>query len=89
MRDKAKSTPGFLSLELAADWSSVSKKTIKRWLAQGLHFSQVGPRTKVLIDPHDIRAFLAKRQKPKPRLDQMVEECLQDLNPNRQKELQG
>ncbi len=82
MRDKAQFTPGFLSLALAADWSSVSKKTIKRWLAHGLPHFQEGPRTKVLIRPSDIEQFLTRQQVSKSSLNQMVEETLKGLNRN-------
>ena len=35
-------SPGFLSLDLAAQWSSVSTKTVRRWIEQGLPVHQAG-----------------------------------------------
>ena len=70
---------GFLSLEHAAQWADVSVKTVKRWLSRGLPSYQEGPRTKVLIRPGDIEAFLTKREVAKPNLDTMVEEVVRDL----------
>jgi len=71
--------PGFLSIERAAQWSSVSTKTVRRWIEQGLPVYQAGPRTKVLIEPEHIRTFLTKRQTAKPNLDAMVQEVIRGL----------
>ena len=72
-------TPGFLPLAEAAQWSGVSPKTMKRWIAKGLPVYQSGPRSKVLIRPSDIETFLTKRQVAKPELDAMVEATLGEL----------
>lgn len=85
MNSKAQFTPGFLNLAHAAQWADVSQKTLKRWLAHGLPHFQEGPRTKVLIDPHDIRAFLTRQQVAQPNLNdlnEMMEEVMQDLSRN-------
>ncbi len=70
---------GFLSLANAARWADVSPKTINRWISKGLPFFQVGPRTKVLIAPEDIREFLTRRQVPKSKLDDMVDTVMGEL----------
>ncbi len=68
-----------MSLETAAKWSDVSRKTVQRWIGKGLPVYQEGPRTKVLIRPSDIEAFLTRRQLAQPELDQMVDQVLADL----------
>ena len=72
-------THGYLSIASAAGWCDVSPKTIKRWLSRGLPCYQDGPKTKILIAPDDIRAFLTKRQAQQPDVDAMVEEVIRDL----------
>ncbi len=72
-------TDGFMSIETAAQWCDVSPKTIERWLNRGLPSYQEGPKTKILIAPDDIRAFLTKRQAQQPDLDAMVEEVIRNL----------
>ena len=72
-------TRGLLSLEHAAQWSDVSVKTVKRWISQGLPFFQSGPRSMILIDPHDIRTFLTRRVAPKPTLDRLVDQVMGEL----------
>lgn len=72
-------TNGYMSIETAAQWCDVSPKTIKRWLCHGLPYYQEGPRTKVLIRPHDIEAFLTRQQASQPDLETMVEETLAAL----------
>ena len=72
-------SPGFLSLDHAAQWSDVSVKTVKRWIGEGLPVYQAGPRTKVLIAPEDIRMFLTRRQTERPALDAMVETVMSEL----------
>ena len=70
---------GYLSLSMAAAFVSVSSRTVKRWIAQGLPTYQAGPRTKVLIRPSDIERFLTRQQAPRPALDRMVAEVMQGL----------
>jgi len=70
---------GFMSLDSTANWCDVSRKTVQRWLGKGLPCYQEGPRSKVLIRPCDIEAFLTKRQAPKSSLDDLVESVLGEL----------
>ena len=72
-------TPGFLSLEHAADYADVSVKTVKRWIQQGLPKYQAGPRSKVLIRPGDIEAYLTRHQANPPNIDSMVDEVMNEL----------
>ena len=71
--------PGFLSIDHAAQWSDVSVKTIKRWIRKGLPCYQEGPRTKVLLRPSDMEAFLTRRQVPKSNLEDMVDTVMSEL----------
>lgn len=78
------SQPGFLTLQDAAKWASVSKKSIERWIKKGLPVYQSGPRMKRLVRPRDIEQFL----KTTPTLEigfltQLVSSTPQ--NPNLQK----
>ena len=68
-----------MSLDSTATWCDVSRKTVQRWIGKGLPVYQEGPRTKVLIRPCDIEAFLTRRQLAQPALDQMVDQVLADL----------
>jgi excisionase family DNA binding protein len=77
MADKGRR--GYLSIKDAAAWTSISERTLTRWIARGLPVYQAGPRGKVLIRPPDIDAFLQRRQRPKPDLDRLVDEVMQDL----------
>lgn len=71
--------PGFLPLSAAAVWAGVSGRTMKRWIARGLPCYQAVARGKVLVKPEDIEAFLTKRQEPKPNLDEMVRDVMEEL----------
>ena len=68
-----------MSLETAAKWSDVSRKTVQRWIGKGLPGYQESPRSKVLIRPSDIEGFLKRRQVVQAELDQMVDQVLADL----------
>jgi len=70
---------GFLSLKHAAHWTDVSEKTFNRWIAKGLPVYQAGPGEKILIDPHDIRNFLTRKQTNHSDLDNLVEEMVAEL----------
>jgi len=72
-------TPGFLSLEHAAEWADVSVKTIKRWIEGGLPKYQAGPGSKVLIRPTDIEAYLTRQQANPPNIDALVDEVVKEL----------
>ena len=71
--------PGFLPLEQAAAWAGVSQKTMKRWIASGLPKYQAGARSKVLIRPGDIKAYLTRHQANPPNIDAMVDEVMNEL----------
>ncbi len=76
-------TPGFLSLEHAADYADVSVKTIKRWIESGLPKYQAGPRSKVLIRPTDIEQFLLRKESvPHQNLNKMVDDVFRELQSN-------
>ncbi len=70
---------GFLSLEHAATYADVSVKTIKRWIESGLPKYQAGPRSKVLIRPSDIEAYLTRQQANPPNIDALVDEVVNEL----------
>jgi len=74
------SQPGYLSIEGAAQYASVSKRTIKRWVKAGLPVYQGTARGKVLIRPTDIDAYLTRRQVPQLDLDAVVEEVMLGLS---------
>lgn len=73
--------PGYLSIQGAAHYASVSTRTIKRWITRGLPVYQGTLRGKVLIKPADIDAYLEKKRVPMPDvdLDAMVEDVLAGL----------
>ena len=71
---------GYLPLAGAAQYASVSTRTIKRWIKAGLSVYQGTPRGKVLIRPSDIDVYLQRKAvKPKIDLDAMVEDVLLGL----------
>ncbi len=72
-------TPGFMPIVDAAAWAGVSRRTMKRWIDQGLPRYQSGPRAKVLLRAADIEAFLEQHQTTKPDLDAMVNAVMKDL----------
>ena len=72
-------TPGFLSLEHAADYADVSVKTVKRWIAAGLPKYQAGPGSKVLIRLTDIEAYLTRQQANPPNINALVDEVVKEL----------
>lgn len=78
------SQQGFLTLQDAAQWASVSKKTLNRWIKIGLPYFQSGPRTKILLRPQDIEQFLTRKVNPKESLEEIIEQTLRDLKPDRQ-----
>jgi excisionase family DNA binding protein len=69
-------SPGYMSLQTAAQWAGVSVRTLKRWINRGLPRYQAGPREKVLIRPADIEAFLTRRQVSGLNLNALVEDVL-------------
>ena len=73
---------GYLPLTGAAEYASVSTRTIKRWIKAGLTVYQGSPRGKILIRPNDIDLYLQRKaaQKPTIDLDGMVNQVLSDLS---------
>ncbi len=74
--------PGYLAIEGAAQYASVSTKTIQRWTKGGLPVYQGSTRGKVLIRPTDIDAYLTRRQTRPVDLDAMVNEVLWGVQGN-------
>jgi excisionase family DNA binding protein len=72
-------TPGFLSLDHAAQYVDVSVKTIKQWIDSGLPTYQARPRSKVLIRSGDIEEFLTRQKVVQPELNELVNEVMKDL----------
>ncbi len=71
--------PGFLPIDRAAAWTGVSIKSLKRWFERGLPYYQPCPRGRILVKLGDIEGFLTRRQAPKPTLDRLVSETMQEL----------
>ncbi len=61
-----------LDLQKVAYRYSVSRRTVQRWLDRGLPFSQVTTRSKILVKPEDVEAFLTRRCKTQGDLNAMV-----------------
>ena len=76
-------TPGFLSLEHAAEYADVSIKTMQRWIGRGLPKYQAGPGSKVLIRATEIEAFLTKSNITAPDLTFLVDEVVKEIIPSR------
>ena len=72
---------GYLSIEGASAYASVSTRTVKRWIRAGLQVYQGTARGKILIRPSDIDLYLQQKTVPKPELDldAMVEDVLSGL----------
>ncbi len=70
---------GYLSIGGAAEYASVSTRTVKRWITRGLPVYQGTPRGKVLIRPSDIDLYLEKKTARELILDAMAEQVLRDL----------
>lgn len=79
MRPFLFSDKGLLSKRHAAAWADVSRRTLDRWIQQGLPVYQASPHTKVLIRPSDIEFFLQRKQLPKADLIAKVEEVVAKL----------
>ncbi len=71
-------TKGYLSLAEAAEYCSVSARTLKRWIAAGLPTHQGTARGKLLLRVEEIDQFLTRRS-AKPDLDKMVDEVMADI----------
>src|SRR5688572_1564181 len=70
---------GYLTLDAAAQYASVSPRTVKRWIARGLAVYQGTPRGKILVRPGDIDQYLEKRTAPRLDLDVMAHEVMRGL----------
>lgn len=72
---------GYLPITGAAQYASVSTRTIKRYIKRGLPVYQGTSRGKILIRPSDIDLYLQRKTSPKPDLDldAMVDECMTSL----------
>ncbi len=70
---------GFLDLHNACKWASVSPRTLRRWIDRGLRVHRHSSRSKILVRPADIEAFLISQQKPQPDLNAIVSATVQDL----------
>jgi excisionase family DNA binding protein len=71
---------GYLSIEGAAKYASVSTKTIERWIQGGLPVHQGTARGRRLIRPSDIDAFLTRKQAPRLDLNAIVQEVIKGLD---------
>jgi predicted site-specific integrase-resolvase len=60
----------------AAQWASVSKKTLWRYIRQGLPVYQAKPRSKVLVRFEDIKEFLKRRQAQCLDLGKLVDDVM-------------
>jgi len=67
---------GYVSLAEAARWASISKKTLWRYIRQGLPVYQARPRSKVLVRLEDIREFLKRRQAQSVDLGRLVDDVM-------------
>ena len=70
---------GYLPLTKAALWAGISRRTLKRWIKQGLPFFQAPNGGKILVRPDDINCFLVKRQEPESGIDTLVDDVLREL----------
>ena len=69
----------YLPIDGAAQYASVSTKTIQRWIKGGLPVYQGTTRGKVLIRPTDIDHYLTRHQARRIDLDAMVDEVLRGV----------
>jgi hypothetical protein len=67
---------GYVPLAEAAHWASVSKKTLLRYIEQGLKVHQARPGSKLLVRLEDIRAFLKPRSVRGVDLGKLVDEVM-------------
>lgn len=71
---------GYVTIDRAAKYASVSTRTIKRWVKAGLPVYQGTARGRVLIRPSDIDTYLTRKQAVQVDLSVMVEQVLRDLS---------
>ena len=76
----SQSPPAFLlSKHKISQRYDVSVRTVDRWIQRGLAFYQASPKSKILISPQDLEAFLTRKSARKPNLDSMVSDVVQEL----------
>jgi excisionase family DNA binding protein len=69
----------YLSIEGAATYTSVSTKTVQRWIKGGLPVYQGTTRGKVLIRSADIDSYLTRKQVRQFDLDAIVNDALRGV----------
>jgi len=67
----------------AAQWTGVSRKTIRGWIKKGLPQYRGRPRGKILLKPSDIDAFLTKETVCQVDLNRIVEDVMSGLRPQK------
>lgn len=73
--------PGYLDIASAAQWSSVSTRTLERWIARGLPVYRATRNGKRLPRTNDIETFMIK-QAGRVNLSQLVDEISVSLLSN-------
>ena len=71
--------PGYMTIQVLAAWASVSPRTVRRWISQGLPTYQATVRGRVLIKPGDLDGFLKRNHVHDTALYAMVQQVLDDL----------
>ena len=70
----------YLTIDGVATQASVSSRTVRRWMYQGLPYYQATPHGRVLIRLQDVEQFLTRKQAPQLSLGSLVDQVLRDLN---------
>lgn len=70
-------TNGFLDKQSAATYCDVSERTVERWIRHGLPIFRHTGKSKVLIRPVDIEAFLQREQATST--DQYLQNLIDDV----------
>jgi len=68
---------GWLRIKDACDYCSVSERTIRNWMGEGLRFSKV--KGVVLIKANNLDEFLKKFEERKSQVDRVVDEVMRDI----------
>ena len=78
---QTKDLPALDRMDIAttARRNDVSARTVRRWLEGGLLFSQVTPRSKILIRPDDVEKFLERRCHAQVDVNVMVHDVMKEL----------
>ena len=72
-------SPQWLRVSNAAEYASVSKRTIYCWFRQGLKFSKVGGCRLIKVD--DLDAFIEQFATTEAEADRLVDEILAEVMP--------